>query len=109
VTARTIFRPRGPSLPPFADLRRQLAPRSTPRVRPAGAASHLDLFAQPGRCFASSYAFGRGKTNFWTAASLGHTATGFWPRIWIIVVIAFGLSPTSLKAMGPLYCMSPPV
>ena len=51
--------------------------------------------------------FGRGNTNFWTAASLGHTATGFWPRIWIMVGIALGLSPISLKTTGPAYCMRP--
>ncbi len=54
------------------------------------------------------YARGRGKTNFCTAASFGQTATGFWLRIWIIVGIALGLSPSSLNATGPPYCISPP-
>jgi len=57
---------------------------------------------------AERYARGRGKTNFCKAASLGQTATGFWPRIWIMVGIALALSPTSLKTTGPPYCMSPP-
>jgi len=38
---------------------------------------------------------------------LGQTATGFWLRIWIIVGIALALSPSSLKATGPPYCISP--
>ena len=46
------------------------------------------------------YALGRGNTNFWSAASFGQTATGFRPRIWIMVVTAFGLSPISLKTHG---------
>ena len=37
--------------------------------------------------------FGRGNTNFWSATSFGHTATGFWPSTWIMVVTALGLSP----------------
>src|SRR5437016_2681284 len=54
-------------------------------------------------------ALGRGNTNFCRAASFGQTATGFAFRIWTIVGMAFGLSPVSLKWMGPPYCMRPAV
>ena len=57
---------------------------------------------------AGRQAWGRGKTNFCTAASRGQTATGFWFKIWIMVGIALGLSPTSLKTTGPPYCINPP-
>src|SRR5207247_9554390 len=52
-------------------------------------------------------ALGRGNRNFCRAASLGQTATGRCRRIWIMVGIAFGLSPISLKWIGPPYCMRP--
>jgi hypothetical protein len=38
---------------------------------------------------------------------LGHTTRGFCPRIWIIAVLAFGLSPTSLNTTGPLDTVTP--
>ena len=79
-------------------------PRGSARVpRGPGDPSH----ARPPPAAAERYARGRGKTNFCTAASLGQTATGFWLRIWIIVGIALALSPSSLKATGPPYCISP--
>ena len=43
-----VARSRSPGFPdPLASPPAQLAKRSTPRVRPSGAASQLDLFEQP--------------------------------------------------------------
>ena len=55
------------------------------------------------------YFFGRGNTNFCSATSRGHTTRGFWPRIWIIAVLALGLSPSSLKTTGPFDTVMPRV
>ena len=51
---------------------------------------------------AAGYDFGRGKTKRCSATSFGQTTRAFCPKTWSIAVEALGLSPVSLKTMGPL-------